>query len=164
MYEYSGIGYDLQFIRLGLDGCQYLLTGRCYCLVGGAAAIWVNMMTKLLYYRLPFFMDKRGYLIPIGCFYVACAVMVVWRARVDLLLALVLAVIEVMYMGGGTIKYPKHVFQQKENWVAMIRVDSCSVWQSFRWNDYRENQYLCLDNDQLYVTRKERLTWIGGIR
>ena len=87
--------------------------------------------------------------------------MVVWRARIDLLLSLCLCIVEVWYMGGGTIKYPKHVFQQKENWAAMVRLDVCRAWQPFRWNEYRENEFLCLNNDQLYMCRKERLAGIG---
>ena len=103
----------MQLIRLGLDGFQYMLTGRCYCLGGGAAAPWISILTKFIYHRFGIFINKPGYLLPVGLFYVVSAVMLVVRARVDILIAVVIAIVELLWMGGGTVKYPKQNFHEK---------------------------------------------------
>ena len=57
-------------------------------MVGGAAAVWLSILTKVVYYRLPYFLGKRNCLVPVLGFYVVCTVMVVWRTRMDLVIAL----------------------------------------------------------------------------
>ena len=91
-----------------MDGFQYLVTGRCYCLNGGVGAVWINMLTKFVYYRFGEFMGRRVYLIPLGMFLGVSVVMLVWRARVDLFFGVAIAVLEVLTMGGGVVKFPKH--------------------------------------------------------
>ena len=53
-------------------------------------------------------MGRRVYLIPLGVFLGVSAVMLVWRARVDLFFGVAIAVLEVLTMGGGVVKFPKH--------------------------------------------------------
>ena len=97
----------MQIIRLGLDGVQYFLSGRCYCLNSGCGAVWINMLTKIMYYRLKEIKTKPLLIIPIVIFFMMSGLMFVMKARVDLLIGVVIALIEVDLMGGGTIKYPK---------------------------------------------------------
>lgn len=47
------------------------------------------------------------YIIPITITFIISGFMFVMKARVDLLVAVVIALIEIDLMGGGTIKYPK---------------------------------------------------------
>ena len=58
-YEYNGNSIYLQIIRLGLDGLQYVLTGRCYCLNSGAGAVWLNLLTKIAFNRGPKTLAQR---------------------------------------------------------------------------------------------------------
>ena len=71
--------------------------------------------------------------------YLVGAAMLVLHARVDLVVAVGVAVVEVLLMGGGTVKYPKLVFQEKENWADKIGLNRWRVWHPFRWNEYRDN-------------------------
>ncbi len=97
----------MQIIRIGLDGVQYFLSGRCYCLNSGCSAAWINMMTKIVYYRMKEVKTNPLYIIPITITFIISGFMFVMKARVDLLVAVVIALIEIDLMGGGTIKYPK---------------------------------------------------------
>ena len=100
-------------MRLGLDGIQYYLTGRCYCLNSGLAAVWMNMLIKKVYHRLPYYISHRAELIPFFVTFLAACAMIVFKARLDLFLAIVIAILEITLLGGGTVKYPKQVFQEK---------------------------------------------------
>jgi hypothetical protein len=101
----------MQIIRLGLDGVQYLLTGRCYCLNSGAAAVWLNLMTKILFYRLPYLCQRPLSIFAITVTYLVSFGMVILKGRIDLCVGVVVGIIELWLMQGGTIKYPKEVFQ-----------------------------------------------------
>lgn len=92
------------------------------------------MLTKFVYYRLPYFMEKRGLFWLIGAVYICGAAMLMLRGRVDLVVGVGMAVVEVGLMGGGTIKYPKQVFQEKEGWAGWLGVVRWRVWHPFRWN------------------------------
>lgn len=65
------------------------------------------MLTKIMYYRLKEIKTKPLLIIPIVIFFMMSGLMFVMKARVDLLIGVVIALIEVDLMGGGTIKYPK---------------------------------------------------------
>ncbi len=71
------------------------------------------MLTKVVFHRLPFFLEKPLHLIPVVITFLCSAVMVILRARVDICLGVVIGLIEVLFMRGGTVKYPKDVFQEK---------------------------------------------------
>jgi hypothetical protein len=100
----------MQLLRLGLDFFQYLLTGRCYCLNSGAAAAWINLTTKYVYHRLPQLIKRPGMLLGLLSVYVLSAVMIVVKSRIDLLIGVVVAIVELVWMGGGTVKFPKLVY------------------------------------------------------
>ena len=68
------------------------------------------------------------------------------RLRLDIIIAVVLAVIEVKCMHGGMVKYPKSVFEEKEGWAVWTKLASCRYWQPFHWNNYKENELMCLDS------------------
>jgi hypothetical protein len=121
-------------LRLGLDGFQYLLTGRCYCLNSGAGAIWLHLITKFVYYRFDYFLHNRGKFAMIGLVYLVFAAVFMLKGRIDLFLGVLTAVLDVTLMRGGTIKYPKMVYQEKEDWTGAIRLNRLSIWQPFRWN------------------------------
>ena len=133
-YEYNGISIYLQLIRLGLDLFQYFITGRCYCLNSGAAAAWLNITTKYIYHRLPQLLNRPALLLGLLSVYVLAAVMIVVRSRIDLLIGVMVAVVELVWMGGGTVKFPRLVFQEKEEWAAAIGANDWYLWQPFRWN------------------------------
>lgn len=76
----------------------------------GAAAVWFNMTTKYIYHRLPQLINHPGKLIILLCLYLLGAVMIVIRGRIDLLIAVLIAVVELARMGGGTVKFPKLVY------------------------------------------------------
>ena len=67
-------------------------------------------MLKFVYYRFELFINKKILLLPIGLFFLICAGMISIRARVDLFISSVITIIEILVMGGGTVKFPKQVF------------------------------------------------------
>lgn len=97
---------------MALDGLQYFLTGRCYCLNSGAAAVWLNLLTKAAFNRGPAYLEKRPFTATaISITYLVSGMMFVHKGRVDLLIGVMVAFVEVYAMRGGSIKYPKQVFQ-----------------------------------------------------
>lgn len=54
--------------------------------------------------------------------------MIILKDRVDLLIAIMLALLDIKFLQGGTIKYPKEVFQEKQDWAEAIRVNRSSLW------------------------------------
>ena len=75
--------------------------------------------------------------LPIGFMYVVSAFMFLYRARVDLMVGVLIAMVDVLMLRGGTIKYPKLVFQEKEDWADYLGVSRWVVWHPFVWNSYR---------------------------
>lgn len=83
----------LQVLRLGLDFVQYLMTGRCFCLNSGAAAVWINMLLKIFYHRFSYFSARPLLALPLMLTLIAGISMVLWKARLDLLLGVLTALI-----------------------------------------------------------------------
>ena len=111
-YEYNGNNIYLQIFRLGLDGVQYLLAGRCYCLNSGAGAVWLNLLTKIAFNRgAPTLAKKPFAAIAVAVTYMVAGYLLVYRGRLDLLLGVLIALVEVIMMKGGSIKYPKSMYQ-----------------------------------------------------
>jgi len=89
------------------DGVQYFLTSKCFCLGSGTAAIWIHLLTKVTYYNFNSLLGRRGQLVLIGFAYLIFFMVVVVRDRFDILISVVIALIDIATMKGGTIKYPK---------------------------------------------------------
>jgi hypothetical protein len=62
--------------------------------------------------------------------------MIVVTGRVDILLSFIVSVLDIALMEGGTIKFPKEVYQEKERLAERIRLDRIFLWQKFEWNEY----------------------------
>lgn len=84
-----------------------MLTGRCYCLNSGAGAVWLNLLTKVLFYRLPSLYQRPLSMVAIILTYLVSFAMLIVKARIDLCVGVLIAIIEIGLMRGGTIKYPK---------------------------------------------------------
>ena len=93
---------------MGLDGVQYFLTGRCYCLNSGAGAVWLNLLTKAVFNRGAASLSKRPWTaLAVSITYLVGGFMFVHKGRLDLLIGVMMGFVEVHLMGGGSIKYPK---------------------------------------------------------
>lgn len=155
-FEFNGNNVYLQILRLGLDGVQYVLTSKCFCLVSGAAAVWMHLLTKVTYYNLHSLTQHPLRLTCIVLAYLIFLSAVVLKDRVDVLIGLATALLDIAFLTGGTIKYPKEVYQEKERFAEWIRLDRCWLWEKFIWNEYSENEQMCVDSHQYYVSREDR--------
>ena len=99
-------------MRLALDGLQYVLTGRCYCLNSGAGAVWMNLLTKIAFNRGGQALGKTPMAtVAVVITYLVAGFLLVHKARLDLLIGVLVGLVEVWMMRGGSIKYPKSMFQ-----------------------------------------------------
>lgn len=55
-------------------------------------------------------------------------IVIVKKDRLDILIGVIIALVDITFMQGGTIKYPKDVFQEKEEWARAIKVDRLYLW------------------------------------
>jgi hypothetical protein len=110
-FEFNGNSIYLQILRLGLDGVQYVLVSKCFCLVSGAGAIWMHLLTKVTYYNFNRLTKQPLRLICIVLTYLVFLFAVVLKDRVDVLIGLAIALLDIAFLTGGTIKYPKEVYQ-----------------------------------------------------
>jgi hypothetical protein len=118
----------LQLLRLGVDLVHYLLTSKCICLASGAGAVWVHLLTKLTCYNAQALLrDPLRLLLTITTFLVAFAMAVV-KDRLDLLIAIAAALLDVAFLEGGTVKFPKDVFQEKEEWAGAVGLSRLPLW------------------------------------
>lgn len=90
---------------------QYILTSKCVCLISGTACIWLHFTLKIIYYRSNA-LKKNPLAVAVLTlnFSLMLAAIVVFN-RIDMLVALLVGLVEIAFMEGGTIKYPKEVFQ-----------------------------------------------------
>lgn len=65
------------------------------CLNSGAAAVWINLLTKVVYYNKQSLFKSLSSVIVMGLVYCVSAIMIVVKGRVDILLSLVVAVADV---------------------------------------------------------------------
>ena len=144
-------------MRLAFDGVQYFLTGKCHCLSSGAACVWLHFTTKLIYYRSRGLKDSPLAAAALLFGFAVMVLMIVAVERVDLLIGLGMALAEVAFMAGGTIKFPKEVFQEKEEWAEKIALTKSPLWQGFNWNEYKSSELLVADSYQYFVSRQERI-------
>lgn len=118
----------LQILRLGVDLAHYLVTSKCICLTSGLAAIWLHLLTKVTYYNSQTLLKSPFRLIVTLLTFVTAFAMIVIKVRLDLLMSLVIGIIDIAFMEGGTIKYPKDVFQEKEDWASAIKLNRLPLW------------------------------------
>lgn len=96
---------------MGIDLIHYFITSSCVCLNSGAAAIWLHSFIKIVFYNLSEIL-KQKWKIPLILIFFGLNLFMIWyKNRVDLLIAAITAIIDIGCLQGGTIKYPKDVFQ-----------------------------------------------------
>jgi hypothetical protein len=71
----------------------------------------MNLLTKITYYNLNNILASPLSLAAIGVTYTVFMAMIAVTNRVDILVSLVVALIDIALMAGGTIKFPKEVYQ-----------------------------------------------------
>ncbi len=138
---------------MGIDLIHYFITSNCICLNSGIAAIWIHLFIKVIFYNFSEIRKQKLKILLSLIFFGLNLFMISYKSRVDLLIAAITAIIDIGCLQGGTIKYPKDVFQQKQEWAEKICVNNLSVWHNFVWNEYNVNEQLCMDSIQFYVTR-----------
>jgi len=67
-------------------------------------------------------------LIVIGLVYCVFMAMVVVTNRVDIMVSFIVAMLDIALMEGGTIKFPKEVYQEKERVAEIIKLDRLFLW------------------------------------
>jgi hypothetical protein len=77
----------------------------------GASAIWIHLFIKVLFYNFSEIRKNKCKILLILLFFGINIFMIYFRRRVDLLIAAITAIIDIGCLQGGTIKYPKDVFQ-----------------------------------------------------
>jgi hypothetical protein len=146
---------------LGVDLAHYLVASKCICLVSGAGAVWLHLLTKITYYNTHSLLRSPLRLIITLLVFAVSIAMILMKDRLDLLIGFGAALVEVVFMEGGTVKYPKEVFQEKEEWADAIKLNKLPLWENFYWNEYKVNERLCVDSIQFFVTRRERMILIS---
>jgi hypothetical protein len=71
----------------------------------------MNLLTKATYYNLNNILASPLSLAAIGVAYTVFMAMIAATNRVDILVSLVVALLDIALMAGGTIKFPKEVYQ-----------------------------------------------------
>lgn len=107
---------------------HYFLTSKCICLASGTAAIWIHLLTKITCYNTHNLLKAPIKLFMIVATFLTAFAMIAIKDRLDLLIAMVVALIDVAFMQGGTIKFPKDVFQEKEDWASKVKADRLPLW------------------------------------
>ncbi len=78
--------------------------------------------------------------------YIIALGMIFLMDRLDILIGIILAIVDIIFLEGGTIKFPKSVFQEKQEWAEFVRANKLPFWQDFVWNEYSANDRLCVDS------------------
>lgn len=101
----------LQIIRVIVDFVHYFISSKCICLVSGSGAIWIHLLTKITYYNGHQLISSPFKICLIVLTYVVALAMIFLKDRLDLLIGIIFAVVDIIFLVGGTIKFPKSVFQ-----------------------------------------------------
>jgi len=88
-----------------------LLVGRCFGIQLGAGAIWLNLTIKVFYYSFQDLVKSEIKLITIVFALVVSIFVIFAHDRLDMLIAIITSIIDIFFLQGGTVKYPKTVLQ-----------------------------------------------------
>jgi hypothetical protein len=94
-------------VRVLIDLAHYFIASKCICLISGTGAIWLHLLTKITYYNAHRLIKSPIQIVTILITYLAAFVMIIEKDRLDLLLGITLAILDILFLEGGTIKYPK---------------------------------------------------------
>jgi hypothetical protein len=87
------------------------MTGKTLGLSTGTAAIWLHFSIKIFYYNFSSIRTSKTKLSMFILIFTVFSSMIFLKQRFDLLISLGLALIDIIYFAGGTIKYPKSVYE-----------------------------------------------------
>jgi hypothetical protein len=121
----------------------------------------VHLLTKVTCYNAHVLLREPLRLFLTLASFAVALWMIFLKDRLDLLIAIAIALLDMAFMEGGTVKYPKEVFQEKEDWAAKIKLNRSPLWESFKWNEFKPNERLCVDSIQYYIPRQDRLIMIS---
>lgn len=74
------------------------------------------MLTKLVFYNGHRLVKSPLEVFTVTLMYVTAFCMIFYKDRLDLFISIALALLDIAFFEGGTIKYPKEVFQEKQQW------------------------------------------------